>query len=99
MGRDDRRVPLGFVEGDAAQRGEEEGVTRHLKAELPNRLQRDGSQAGHGTGAQLWGLIMASPFPPVAGPHDVKVVWRMTGSGPLKLAAYDGVLDRRSSGK
>lgn len=44
---------------------------------------------GHGTGAQLRGLIMASPFPLVAGPRDVKVVWRMTGSGPLKLAAYD----------
>jgi hypothetical protein len=44
---------------------------------------------GHGTGAQLWGLIMARRFPLVAGPRDVKVVWRMTGSGPLKLAAYD----------
>jgi hypothetical protein len=43
---------------------------------------------GHGTGAQLWGLIFAR-VPLVAGPGVVKVVWRMTGGGPLKLAAYD----------
>jgi hypothetical protein len=43
---------------------------------------------GHGTAAQLWGLIFAR-VPLVAGAGDVKVVWRMTGSGPLNLAAYD----------
>jgi len=44
---------------------------------------------GHATDAELWGLIMAREFPLVAGPHEIKIVWRMTGSGPLKLAAYD----------
>jgi hypothetical protein len=44
---------------------------------------------GRGEGAQLWGLIMARRFPIVAGRDGVKIVWRMTGSGPLKLAAYD----------
>jgi hypothetical protein len=44
---------------------------------------------GRGAGAQLHGLIMARRVPLVAGPHDVKVVWRMTGRGPLRLAAYD----------
>jgi hypothetical protein len=33
---------------------------------------------------------MARRFPIVAGSDGVKIVWRMTGSGPLKLAAYDG---------
>jgi hypothetical protein len=33
---------------------------------------------------------MARRYPLVAGRHDVKIVWRMTGSGPLSLAAYDG---------
>jgi hypothetical protein len=32
---------------------------------------------------------MAPRFPLVASPRIVKIVWRMTGSGPLKLAAYD----------
>ena len=45
---------------------------------------------GRGTGAQLRGLIMARRYPLVATTQDVKVVWRMTGRGPLKLAAYDG---------
>ena len=43
---------------------------------------------GHGTGAHLWGLIQAR-FPLVAGPTVVKIVWRMTGRGPLKLAVSD----------
>jgi hypothetical protein len=33
---------------------------------------------------------MARRFPIVAGSDGVKIVWRMTGSGPLTLAAYDG---------
>jgi hypothetical protein len=44
---------------------------------------------GRGTGAQLRGLIFARGFPLVADSQDVKIVWRMTGSGPLKLAAFD----------
>lgn len=44
---------------------------------------------GYGTGAQLYGLIMSREFPLTAGPNEVKIVWRMTGSGPLELAAYD----------
>lgn len=45
---------------------------------------------GRGTGARLWGLIMAPPNSLVAGPDATKIVWRMTGSGPLRLAAFDG---------
>ena len=44
---------------------------------------------GRGRGAQLHGLIMATRFPVRSGRRSVKIVWRMTGSGPLKLAAYD----------
>ena len=44
---------------------------------------------GRGRGAQLHGLIMVPRFPISAGRRSVKIVWRMTGSGPLKLAAYD----------
>lgn len=45
---------------------------------------------GHGTDAGLWGLIQAPRYPLVAGEGVVKIVWRMTGHGPLKLAEYDG---------
>jgi hypothetical protein len=56
----------------------------------PIRLAAIGPEVtGRGAGAQLHGLVMARRFPLVAGPHNVKIVWRMTGSGPLKLAAYD----------
>jgi hypothetical protein len=44
---------------------------------------------GRGRSARLYGLVMARKLPLVAGPRDVKIVWRMTGSGPLRLAAYD----------
>jgi hypothetical protein len=44
---------------------------------------------GRGTGARLWGAIMAPRFPLVASSDVVKIVWRMTGRGPLKLFAYD----------
>jgi hypothetical protein len=44
---------------------------------------------GRGHGAQLHGLIMVPRFPISAGRRSVKIVWRMTGSGPLQLAAYD----------
>ncbi len=39
---------------------------------------------GSGHGATLYGLIMAGNFPLRTG-EPVKVVWRMTGSGPLRL--------------
>jgi hypothetical protein len=39
---------------------------------------------GNGHGATLYGLIMA-PTNPVRNGEDVKIVWRMTGSGPLRL--------------
>ena len=44
---------------------------------------------GRGRGAQLHGLIMVPRYPIAAGRSTVKIVWRMTGRGPLKLAAYD----------
>ncbi len=43
---------------------------------------------GRGIGAGLRGLIMAPRFPLVASRQVVKIVWHMTGNGPLKLAAY-----------
>jgi hypothetical protein len=43
---------------------------------------------GSGSGARLWGLIMAPHFPPVASKAVVKIVWRMTGSGSLKHVGY-----------
>jgi hypothetical protein len=44
---------------------------------------------GRGRGAQLHGLIMVARYPLAAGRQTVKIVWRMTGSGPLQLAVYD----------
>jgi hypothetical protein len=36
---------------------------------------------------QMWGLIMvAGPVQPLHVKEDVKIVWRITGSGPLHLA-------------
>lgn len=46
---------------------------------------------GHGTGAQLWGLLQPPRYLPlVAGEGVVKIVWHMTGRGALKLAEYTG---------
>lgn len=37
---------------------------------------------------QLWGLIMpASHYPPLRAGEDVKIVWRMTGTGGIRLTA------------
>jgi hypothetical protein len=56
----------------------------------PVAVGRQGPEiTGRGRGAQLHGLIMVPRFPISAGRRTVKIVWRMTGSGPLKLAAYD----------
>ena len=44
---------------------------------------------GRGRGAQLHGLLMVPRLPLTAGRRPAKIVWRMTGSGPLTLAAYD----------
>ena len=42
---------------------------------------------GTGHGAQLWGLLMFAHLgPPRVGDQE-KIVWRMTGSGPLTLTA------------
>jgi hypothetical protein len=42
---------------------------------------------GTGHGAQLWGLLMLAHLgPPRVGDQE-KIVWRMTGSGPLTLTA------------
>jgi hypothetical protein len=66
-------------------------------------LLQSGQQAGievHGTarGAELWAL----PFAPVPLPvgEEVKIVWRMTGSGPLRITATrsDGTAARRTFG-
>jgi hypothetical protein len=44
---------------------------------------------GRGEGAELWGLLMVRRYPMVAGDDVSKIVWRMTGSGPLRAGAYD----------
>jgi hypothetical protein len=41
---------------------------------------------GTGRGAELWGLVMMrGVYPPFPVGDEVKVVWRMTGTGPLRL--------------
>jgi hypothetical protein len=40
---------------------------------------------GSARGATLWGLVFARVPLPVG--EEVKIVWRMTGSGPLRVAA------------
>jgi hypothetical protein len=43
---------------------------------------------GTGRDAQLWGMLMPQhPYPPLLAGEDVKIVWRMTGSGDLRLTA------------
>lgn len=42
---------------------------------------------GRGDGAELHGLLMVRRLP-VRARDRVKIVWRMTGSGPLRAAAY-----------
>jgi len=38
----------------------------------------------------MWGLIMvAGPVKPLHVDEDVKIVWRITGAGPLRLATID----------
>jgi hypothetical protein len=39
-----------------------------------------------GKGYSVSALIMATHFPPLTG--DVKIVWRVTGSGALKLSVH-----------
>jgi hypothetical protein len=41
---------------------------------------------GSGNNATLYGLIMTQKPMPVRVDEDVKIVWRMTGSGPLQLS-------------
>jgi hypothetical protein len=44
---------------------------------------------GTGHGATLWGLLMfPHPLPARVGDQE-KIVWRMTGTGPLTLTAFD----------
>jgi hypothetical protein len=54
----------------------------------------------HGTarGGELWGLVFASVPLPVG--QQVKIVWRMTGAGPLQVTATrsDGTPARRTFG-
>jgi hypothetical protein len=43
---------------------------------------------GTGHGARLWGLIMVRPRSPlIRAGDDAKIVWRMTGSGGMRLSA------------
>ncbi|OPG04226.1 hypothetical protein B1L11_38145 [Microbispora sp. GKU 823] len=53
---------------------------------------------GTGRGAEVWGLMFA-PLPFSAG-REVKIVWRMTGEGPLRVTAAlpDGTVARLTWG-
>ncbi|MEU6411436.1 hypothetical protein [Microbispora sp. NPDC046933] len=53
---------------------------------------------GAGRGAEVWGLMFA-PVPLAAG-REVKIVWRMTGEGPLRVTAAlpDGTAARLTWG-
>ncbi|WP_193205901.1 hypothetical protein [Microbispora sitophila] len=53
---------------------------------------------GIGRGAEVWGLMFA-PLPFAAG-REVKIVWRMTGEGPLRVTAAlpDGTAARPTWG-
>ncbi|MFI6791230.1 hypothetical protein ACIBG4_28255 [Nonomuraea sp. NPDC050383] len=53
---------------------------------------------GEGRGAEVWGLLFA-PVPFRKG-REVKIVWRMTGEGPLTVTATlpDGTRARRTFG-
>jgi hypothetical protein len=42
---------------------------------------------GTSRNAQLWGLLMPQfRYPPLRAGQDVKIVWRMTGSGDIRLS-------------
>jgi hypothetical protein len=56
------------------------GLTNHLEPSLGPEVR------GTGDDATLYGLIMTQKPMPVRAHEDVKIVWRMTGSGPLRLA-------------
>ena len=43
---------------------------------------------GTATNAQLWALIMSTTGIPVEAKQEVKIVWRMTGSGGIHFTAY-----------
>ncbi|NRQ35648.1 hypothetical protein HII36_27995 [Nonomuraea sp. NN258] len=53
--------------------------------------QSDGFPEVEGTArdAELWGLLFTGP-PPLPRGEEVKIVWRMTGDGPLKVSAALG---------
>lgn len=44
---------------------------------------------GTGRGATLYGLIETTSTLPIGSAEPVKIVWRMTGSGPLHLSAIN----------
>lgn len=44
---------------------------------------------GSGQDATFYGLIMTSKPMPIRAGENVKVVWRMTGSGPIRLSVID----------
>ncbi|MCW2946520.1 MAG: hypothetical protein JWR24_3237 [Actinoallomurus sp.] len=50
---------------------------------------------GTGRGVQLWGLIMLPLRSPLVhtGDNTVKIVWRMTGEGDLRLSAIGPMAD------
>lgn len=73
--------------GSAAQRG--------ATCSTPSTFGRDGTpNEVHGTSVhgQLWGLALGPGHVPPRSGDDLKIVWRMTGTGPLRvtLIAPDG---------
>ncbi|MEV4172279.1 hypothetical protein [Nonomuraea sp. NPDC049709] len=42
---------------------------------------------GEARDAELWGLLFLRAPPPLPRGEEVKIVWRMTGEGPLRVRA------------
>ncbi|MGP3914499.1 hypothetical protein [Nonomuraea sp. 10N515B] len=42
---------------------------------------------GTSADAELWGLLFAKAPPPLPHGEEIKIVWRMTGEGPLQVKA------------
>jgi hypothetical protein len=70
-------------------------VTRRETCLAPSRFGDGGAPNelhGASTNAELWGLVLGPGHVPPHIGDELKIVWRMTGSGPLRVAfaAPDG---------
>jgi hypothetical protein len=79
---------LGFTEIITVQATTYLGSIGQFGCSPPTVLHSGTPEAGFDSPAgSLWMLVFG-PYPPAAG-HDVKIVWRMTGSGDIAIRATD----------